>query len=167
MRFEKNSAFSFPFSTRYYLIHPWVWFKDMYTGLKNARMRVKYGFCWADIWNYYDWYLRTTPQMLRYLGLHSSGYPGIAPFDEPGKWSSWLLWVADELEATREENIDKHNEYYEDYMKQFEHWDFKSHTASELDKKYFDREKELYEEAHERQKKVLVQVSEFFPMLWD
>lgn len=166
MKFEKNSAFSFPFSTRYYLTHPWTWFKDLYEGLKNARMRVKYGFCRPDIWNYYDWYLRTTPQMLRYLGLHSSGYPGVAPFDEPGKWSSWLLWVADELEASREEVFEKRNEYYEEYMKQFENWE-PNRKVSELDKKYFAREKELYDEMNARRKKVMEQVNEYFQMLWD
>lgn len=166
MKFEKNSAFSFPFSTRYYLTHPWTWFKDLYTGLKNARMRVKYGFCWSDIWNYYDWYLRTTPQMLRHLGLHSSGYPGIAPFDEPGKWSSWLLWAADELEACREEVFEKRNEYYEEYMKQFENWE-PNRKVSELDKQYFARERELYDEMNARRKRVMGLVNEYFPMLWD
>ncbi len=166
MKFEKNSAFSFPFSTRYYLTHPWTWFKDLYEGLKSAHMRVRYGFCWPDIWNYYDWYLRTTPQMLRYLGLHSSGYPGVAPFDEPGKWSSWLLWAADELEASREEVFEKRNEYYEEYMKQFENWE-PNRKVSELDKKYFAREKELYDEMNARRKKVMEQISQYFPMLWD
>ena len=166
MKFEKNSAFSFPFSTRYYLTHPWTWFKDLYEGLKNARMRVKYGFCWPDIWNYYDWYLRTTPQMLRYLGLHSSGYPGIAPFDEPGKWSSWLLWAADELEASREEVFEKRNEYYEEYMKQFENWE-PNRKVSELDKKYFARERELYDEMNARRKKIMEQIAEYFTMLFD
>lgn len=166
MNFEKNSAFSFPFSTRYYLTHPWIWFQDLYEGLKNAHMRVKYGFCWPDIWNYYDWYLRTTPQMLRYLGLHSSGYPGIAPFEEPEKWSSWLLWAADELTACREEVFEKRNEYYEEYMEQFKNWE-PNRKVSELDKQYFARERELYEEAAARRTKVLTEVIKFWDYLWD
>ena len=166
MRFEKNSAFSFPFSTRYYLTHPWVWFKDMYTGLKNARMRVKYGFCWTDIWSYSEWYLQITPQMLRYLGLNSCGYPGWGKFDEPGKWSSWLLWAADELDACREENYEKRNEYYEEYMKQFDNWK-PNREVSELDRKYFAREKELAEEAEVRRKKVMEELNENFLLLYD
>ena len=168
MNFEKNSAFIFTRSTRYYLTHPWEWFKDLKDGLVNARMRVKYGFCWLDIWNYAEWYLQITPQMLRYLGLNGHSYPVCEPFNsDPGRWSSWLLWAADELDACREENFERKNEYYADYMKELESNTRLDAEPTELDKKYFERYKELALEAEERRKKVMILVAEYLPMIWD
>ena len=162
-----NPLKNFTYSKWHYLTHPWKFIKDCITNIKNAKMRIVRGWSYPDLWNMSDYLLDITIDMLRNLARDSHGYPSLKPFEEPEKWSSWLFYIANELEESKEENYEKKNEYYNEYMEQFKNWTKASKTCSELDKKYFAREKELAEEAKERRTKALMEVVKYFDYLWD
>ena len=154
------------FPRRYYLLHPWKFFHEVKTNLKNARMRVKKGYCWTDVWNIDDWFLTVFPEMLRALAQKCCGHPGFEPFETPEKWMAWLNDMAGRLESCREENYEKLNEYYDDYMKQFDNWQL-NQPSTEIDKKYFARERELAEEAQNRLEDTMAEIMKNLHLLWD
>lgn len=163
-----NVLTDFPYSKRYYLTHPWKFFKDCYLNIKYAKQRICRGWCWVDMIDMNDYLMEIIPDMLRCMARDSWGYPGREPFETPEKWSAWLYYIAGELEECKEENYEKRNEYYEEYMKQFEDPNRNINSPqTELDKKYFAREKELYEEAVKRRTKALTEAIKFWDYLWD
>ena len=163
-----NVLKNFPYSKRYYITHPHKFISECWTNLTNAWMRVTRGWSYQDLWGMSDYLLDITIDMLRNLARDGHGYPGVAPFEEPGKWISWLYYIAGELEESKEENYEQRNEYYDEYMKKFDdtNWNINS-PQTELDKKYFASKKELAEEARERRTKALMEVIKFWDYLWD
>ena len=163
-----NVLKNFPYSKRYYITHPHKFISECWTNLTNAWMRITRGWSYQDLWNMSDYLLDITIDMLHNLARDGHGYPGVAPFEEPGKWISWLYYIAGELEESKEENYEQRNEYYDEYMKKFDdpNWNINS-PQTELDKKYFARKKELAEEARERRTKALMEVIKFWDYLWD
>ena len=163
-----NVLKNFPYSKRYYITHPHKFISECWTNLTNAWMRITRGWSYQDLWNMSDYLLDITIDMLHNLARDGHGYPGVAPFEEPGKWISWLYYIAGELEESKEENYEQRNEYYDEYMKKFDdpNWNINS-PQTELDKKYFARKKELAEEARERRTKALMEDIKFWDYLWD
>ena len=180
MKNKLNVLRQFSYSKRWYLTHPWLFFKDCWINLKNAKMRIVRGWCWSDLWDMFDYLLGLLPDMLKTLAARSMGYPGIEPFETPEKWSAWLYYIANELEESKEEVYEKHNEYYDEYMKSLDNWEYKiivdengNRTRKiidrneELSKKYFAREVELASDAQKRIEKCFVELGKHFQSLWD
>jgi len=161
-----NPLTDFPFNKRYYLTHPWKFFNDCWSNLKNAKMRIIRGWCWSDLWNMDNYLMEIIPDMLRTLASDGQTYPGREPFETPEKWHSWLYYAADELDSCKEENYEKKNEYYEAYIKRLKDWKLNAETAEE-DKKYFTRDIELHKEAIAKRTKILSEIIKYFDWLWD
>lgn len=176
------SVWKLPFGKHYYLTHPWKWFHDIWQNITDAYRRCKYGWTYVDCWNWNTWFLQTTPAMLRHIAEHGCGYPGRGEFagdDGFEKWHAWLREVADLLETGDEDWQDQHNEYYADYIKELEtKWEstttdengyihHKVPEQTELDKKYFDRCKELAEQGDQNVKKALGMIATEFWAIWD
>ena len=175
------SVWKLPFSKRYYLTHPWKWFKDVSRCFKDAYRRCRYGWTWSDCWNWNTWFLEVTPPMLRHMADFGSAYPGRPPFDgENGadRWHEWLHEVAALLESGCEDWQDEHNEYYDEYIEELTEHPFESWTdengwvhhkpiQSEITKKYIARSTELIEEGQKNVARALGMVAEHFPQIWD
>lgn len=161
-----NVINDFPFRFSYYLCHPWIFFRHLHANLRDAHWRIKYGWAPRDVWNWDNWFLNVAPAMFKYLAENSSGYPGREPFETSEKWTTWLKEMAEKLENCREENYEKENEYYAEYMKQFENYDFNKENK-ELDEKYFAREHEIFEDVQKQLKECMTEISEYFFLLWD
>lgn len=171
-------------STRYYLTHPWEWFKDLGYCLRDAYQRITRGYADTDWFNMDSHLLELLPAMLKELAAHSYSYPGRAPFDTPEKWSAWLNEMADNLISCREEEIEKANEYYEDYIGSFKFdWDTTNESKDEnglytvtwaeqpnheeISKLYFARYKELSDAAATRLRITMELLGKYFYQLWD
>ena len=176
---EKYSCWNWPYCKRYYLTHPWKWFGSLWQNIKDVRMRARYGFTWSDVWNWDHWFLHTVPNMLRHMADHGSAYPGHEPFTTPEKWHDWLHEIADLLETGNEDWQEKHNEYYEEYMKHImDNWKpmvvdengFYHQTPrerTELENKYFARAKELAERGDANVRRAVTAIAEHFFDIWD
>ena len=137
---DKYTAWSFCYSKRHYLTHPWKWFGSLIRNIKDVCMRARYGFTWSDVWNFDQWFLHVAPNMLRHMAAKGSAYPGRPPFETPEKWRDWLNEMAHLLETGTEDWQNDHNEYYEAYMKDImANWD--SNKKDEIRKKYFEEMK--------------------------
>ncbi len=106
-----NVLKDFPYSTRYYITHPWKWFKDCWINLKNAWYRAIKGYCYTDLWNINDWLLEVLPNMLQELADKHCAYPGQPPFKTPEDWEDWLRKIADQLIKLREDEEEHENQY--------------------------------------------------------
>lgn len=176
---EKYSCWDFPYCTKYYLTHPWKWFKHLWRNIKDVCMRARYGFTWSDVWNWDNWFLHTTPNMLRYMADHGSAYPGHEPFETPEKWHDWLHEMAHLIETADEVWQDEHNEYHEEYMKHLmDDWKpmipdengMYHHTPkepSEIHKQYMKRSQELAKEGEDNICRAFAQIGEHFYSIWD
>ena len=152
------SVWTLSYSKRYYLTHPWVWFKHVWCNLQAAYWRSRYGFAPQDIWEFGYWFLDIIPQMLKYLAENGCGYPGNDDFPTPESWKNHLLSIANLLENARDEVRDQKNEYYAEYMEHIEkNWEREWTTDengnrvhrpvdNDIIKKYFKREQKLTEE---------------------
>ena len=171
------SAFTWSRSKRYYLTHPWKWFQQLFYNLKHARQRIVRGYADDDVFCFFEWFLHVIPSMLQDLADDNyGGYPGFPPFDTPEKWSIWLHEQSQRLISCREEERDKRNQYYEEYMKSFdmklpENGETKitfdeAPNHKEVSQLYFAREKELYEEARQTLRDTFAQLAEWFYALW-
>lgn len=175
---EKYSCWNWGRAKRYYLTHPWVWVKDLIRNIKDICMRARYGFTWADIWNFDHWFLHVAPQMLHHMAEHGSAYPGREPFTTPEKWHDWLHEMADLLESGNEDWQDQHNEYYEEYINDlhnsWERWkdeDGLYHSThkdlSDITKKYLERSTELAKQGDANVRRALSLMGEHFMEIWD
>lgn len=92
----------FPYTTKYYITHPWEWFTALWRSLKYSKQRANRGFCDYDVWDIDTWFLNTTPKMLRQLATTASGYPdhmdGIESFED---WQNTLLTMANYFEQAQ------------------------------------------------------------------
>ena len=179
MKPKKYSAWSWPYSTRYYLTHPWRWFRHLYINIRDSFHRVRYGWCYSDVWDWDNWFMNIVPEMFRYLAEHGSAYPGREPFETPEKWHEWLLHMADTIETGKEDWQDDHNEYYKEYIDHImDKWkpaikgeDGLYHQPvperTELDHNYFERCKELGAQGEKNIQYALSQIAEHFYQIWD
>ena len=166
-------------STRYYLTHPWEWFKDLKYCLRDAYQRITRGYADTDWFDMDSHLLELLPAMLKELAANSHSYPGREPFDTPEKWSAWLNEMADNLISCREEEIDKANEYYKEYIESFDTKESEDENGArtitwagnpnheEISKLYFKRYKELGDAAQQRLEDTLRFLSKYFFHLWD
>ena len=177
----KLSAVVWGYRKRYYLTHPWKWFKDFWYNLKSVYMRAKYGYCYTDIWCMENWLLEILPPMFRHLADHGCAYPGEEPFNTPEKWHDWLHSVADVLESLQEKNWYSQNEYEEDFHEMSRARRFAKEknnhitTTMTYNDEDFQMIKELYfsraRELQKERKKLLIdtghEIFQYLDYLWD
>ena len=70
MKNEGYSVWYWPYATRYYLTHPWKWFKDLKNNIRNVYRRAKFGWTYGDVWDMDQWIMHTFPPMMRYMADH-------------------------------------------------------------------------------------------------
>lgn len=81
------------------LIHPFLWLwvraKDRWDDLSYRCQRFRKGYSDSDVWEMWDWFIRTAKPMLRELSVKAYNYP-----EEIGEeqWREILLEMADLLE---------------------------------------------------------------------
>lgn len=176
-----NTLTDFPYTKRYYLIHPWAWVKELYRNIRNAWMRATKGYCYTDVWNWDSWFCSAVPPMLRHMADHGSAYPGVEPFETPEKWYSWLYEMAECIERLQYDDwIDDNNEYSKEYHQSFEDEIYEEeHTngphvtfsnklpREEIRKLYYERCKELNEVRQQVLKDLGCELFSHFDKLWD
>lgn len=161
------NVFNWAYGKRYYLTHPWKWFKELIDNIRAAWMRAIKGYCYMDVWNWDDWFCSVAPPMLRHMANHGSAYPGGEPFDTPEKWHNWLYEMAHKIERLQYDNwIEDNNEYSKEYMESFEN-DWCSERQEEIRKKYYARCQEI----HKMRRQILEDFGKdffkHFDCLWD
>lgn len=160
---EKYTVWTWPYATRYYITHPWKWFKHLFRNIRDAQHRSRYGWCYGDVWDWDTWFLKVAPPMLRYMADFGSAYPGREPFEDAEKWHKWLYHIADLLETGLQDWQDDHNEYYTEYMDHI----LEHRGKDELSKKYWDRANELAEQGEANVKEALNEIGSNFHSIWD
>lgn len=153
------SVWTLSYTKRYYLTHPWVWFRHVWCNLRAAYWRSKYGFCPTDVFEFGYWFLDVIPQMLKYLAKNAVGYPGNDNFPTPESWENHLLSIVNLLENARDEVRDQKNEYAKEFYKFLDSKTIIEETDEngnkvhkiapapvEVEHKYFKRDMELAEE---------------------
>lgn len=88
MKEKTIPLYIFGFSKRYYLTHPWKWFKDLHTGITNAWHRARCGWAWVDLWNTDNYIDQLLPNMIEELAKRSHGWP---QSDEHPEFEDWQL----------------------------------------------------------------------------
>ena len=178
---ELNVLKDYPYSKRYYLTHPWKFFKDMWINFKNGWYRATKGYGYTDLWNIDDWLITILPAMLRELADKHCAYPGVEPFETPEKWEAWLRDMADRIEYLQEDYEEKENEYAELFHIVMEQkrkvevagecitttYTLNDDDFEELRANYFRREHEIAEAKHEAAKKVGLELFTYLHYLWD
>lgn len=155
---------------RYYFTHPKTFFKDVIWNVKNMQQRMNYGFSASDVFDFNDWFLTVIPNALRYLSENRLAYPGREPYDTEEKWENHLNYLADEIEACK----DNSKEYVNQYQKEFDDWMKTNPNEREetfqdkiIKRKYMDREIEITSQKAQRLKNALSQLADDMPFLWD
>lgn len=148
-------------SRRYYLTHPWKWFKEIGQNLRSAWERATKGYCYSDVWNIDLWLLNILPAMFRDMAASGCGYPGPGTeFDTPEKWRDHLLAMADVLESLQFENYwEDANEYKDEYLH--------SPTRNEVKELFFAREQELYEQRQQLLQDTFLTLAYNLDKYWD
>lgn len=163
------NVFNWSYNKRYYLTHPWKWFKELWYNIKAAYHRAKYGWCYCDVWNWNDWFCSVVPSMLRHMKDYGCAYPGGEPFETPEKWHDWLYEMAHKIEhLAYDEWLEDNNEYSKDYEKTFEDgYDQNNPEVKEIRKKYYKRCEELAEIRQQVLEEVFLELGRRFDCLWD
>lgn len=65
----------FSYRKSYYLTHPLCFVRELWTGIKNAWHRMRYGFAWVDLYNMDTYLGQLVPSMLKELAARSCGTP--------------------------------------------------------------------------------------------
>ena len=176
MVYKKYSVFSFPYSKKYYLLHPWKWVQTFFRNFTYAYRRAVYGWTWSDCYELYDWLLTILSQMFRHLAEYSKSYPGRVPFETPEKWEDWLNSIADVLEVCQDEPVNKYTEEFDAALdiqyKQKHEKNYSGPTISDEDlnlisQLYLEQDKENQCQQEILIKDVFNQIAEHFFDLWD
>ena len=159
------SVWYWPYAKRYYLTHPWKWFRHLRINIRDVYRRAKYGWTYTDVWDMDNWIMNVFPPMLRHMADKGSAYPGREPFDTPEKWHKWLHAMADLIESGLEENQNACNEYYNEFIEHLS--DRGDACVPGMDKDYFKRAEEIGEDAEHNLEVAFSQIGKHFYNLWD
>ena len=172
------NVFYWSYRPRYYLTHPWKWISELFSNIRAAYRRIRYGWCYMDAWERGYWLLEILPPMLRHIAEHGCSYPGDEEFPTHESWQTWLRKMADDIESVQEENIEKQNEYEKDFHNSFNMrpiednltktitWN-ESPDYKEISKKYFKRMLELYKARETKIVEIFSELARKIPTLWD
>lgn len=150
------------------LTHPLKTIKAVYRGIIAAWQRATRGFSNYDIYDLDDWLLHLLPDALEEFTKHNIGYPSndkeIKDFET---WQNFLTELAKDFRACQSEEVEKSNEYYEEYMKKFDdpNWTVKS-PRTKIDTLYFNRCKELAAEQQERIERTFARLAKRLQSIW-
>lgn len=162
-----NVLTDFPFTVRYYLIHPWKWFYHLGINIRDAWLRIIKGYCYRDVWNWDDWFCSIVPKMLRHMADYGSAYPGEKPFDTPEKWHKWLYETAHKIERLGYDNwMEDSNEYSKEYDASFEN-NWRPEKIEEIREKYYARGKEIHKTREQILENFGRDFFRYFDRLWD
>ena len=186
MRENKLSVWTFSYNKRYYLTHPWKWFKDLYWNIRNWIHRANKGFAYIDCWNFCTYYPRVAAEALRYLALHNNAYPGIKPWETMEKWREYLNYLANRLERCADsqdmcfgEDRNEYKDALDEIMERTRDWrhdengnlilSHKEFTPEEeeIRKKYWAREEEIRKADQEYNKETYKWLAEDLGHFWD
>lgn len=176
-----NVLKDFPCGVRYYLTHPWKFFKELYWNFRYGWQRATKGYCNMDKWNFDTWFLEIVPDMLDELAESGCGYPGTEEFPTAESWKTFLHNLASDLRLCTEEAAEKMNEYYEDFLHSFKSDRLTrkdengnlvvdlQHTpeGEKIAKKYFVRCKEINEEQDAIREEAFARLGRVLPLIWD
>jgi len=177
-----NVLTDFSYNKRYFLTHPWKWFKEIWINIKNGWMRATKGYCYTDVWNIDNWFCEVLPPMLRHMADHGCAHPGVAPFETEEKWHDWLHSMADVIDTIYDEDfwVETKNEYYKEWNTLWEfhnnkHSNFTETCEYNTSEEHFDLVRELYyarmkEISEERQaliENTFMELAKYFDYLWD
>ena len=101
------SCWSWPYTKRWYITHPWIWIIHLVHNIKAAWQRSKYGYAKRDIYDMREWLLQILPNMLEDMTTRTvQSYPNHPPFDT---WEEWERWLRDTAEALRQVDYNLEN----------------------------------------------------------
>ena len=178
----RNVLRDYPFSVRYYLLHPHVWLKHTAYNLRDAYHRVTRGWAATDVWNLDSWFGDTFSAMIRYLAENGHGYPGVPPWDTPEKWKDALLLLESDLKRIIDEDYwEARNEYAAPYYELVDKNRKSIVDANGFTTTYYENEaevkamstncmkraEELMNERKALIKTTFAQLGEMFDSLWD
>ena len=174
------NVFNWAYTARYYLTHPWKWVSELIGIIKDAFHRMKYGWCYTDVWNWNDWFCSVVPPMLRAIADEGVAYPGGEPFDTPEKWHDWLYEMAECIENIQCDTwFDNNNEYAEEYYQSLEDKFFEKENPNqqltmtnkrsheEIRELYFNKMKEISKMRQQALEDFGKEFFKYFDCLWD
>lgn len=175
---NKLNVFSYAYTKRYYITHPWKFIKETGQNFRAAWHRATRGYAYRDIWELGPQLLEILPPMLRHLEKYHCGVPCDMTDEE---WTQWLHKMADDIELLQEENWEKQNEYADEFYRAMEEkriekrGEFGSLTVTwsdtpdykEISNRWMKRAAELNEQWYVRAEEVGKSFFKAIPKLWD
>lgn len=165
----RNCLTFYPYSKRYYLLHPWSFVAATTRNIKASWQRITKGWCDRDTWSLDSYLLEILPEMVDYLREHTHGYP--INFEEPEQWSAFLkLEVVDRLRNAREEQTilkNEHQEGIDAIPTRIEgHRVVYTDEEREIMEKWTSRQQEIFEWRNEELRKGMEAMRDVFWDLW-
>lgn len=157
------NCFYYSHPMRYYLKHPWKFFRHTWWGFHAMFQRAKRGYADLDVYNFDNFLLGIIPPALRYMAECEVGaYPGVEPYETFEKWQQWLGELANRFEALQEDWGTTRNEYEKDMMAQIDN----GTIDPMLREKWSTRTQELSAAQQEEIIAVFSKLAHNFYMLW-
>lgn len=161
---NKYSVWRFPYNKPYLWKHPIKLIKCIGQCFADAWRRSVYGWTYGDAWDWYEWFLHVTPDMLRKISNDGVAFPGHEPFETAEKWRDWLQHMAYLIETADETWQDEHNEYYEEYINTPMH---RKLFNTDIVNKYSVRAGELAEQGKKNIELAMTELGKHFYDIWD
>lgn len=156
------------YSKSYCLLHPWVVITHKFKDIRCAWQRATKGYCYRDVWNIDNWFLKTVPQMLDDLIKIHNGHPSGMTDEE---WVDILNEMSTALKNADEETTEFVNPYTEPYLStleiSFDNGKLLCHADEKLEENYYtlETEKEAFVQKSLAEGMNLFQ--KYFRDLWD
>lgn len=161
----KMNVFTFyPYALRYYLTHPWAFFKHCFRNFKMAWQRAIKGYCDYDVWDFNTSFLEIVPAIIK--EQMDSDYFGIPAGKTEAEWRGKLNEIIRLFTFARE---GRENEYEFDYQNELMRLAFDDDSMpenKELINNYLEREREFGKEKADALNKGMELFKEAFWGLW-
>lgn len=171
------SLWRFPYRPQYYLTHPHRWIQELYWNIRNFIHRGRYGYAYADVWSWHNWFPTVGAEALRYLADHVHGYPNVAPWETPEKWRQYLKDTAEKLDWCRmscdifpehHETLNLYHKKMDEIMENYsDPFDACTNEYAEVRKKFWEREEELTAQDDEQRTVIFSEIGKNLPRFWD
>ena len=93
---------------------PLLWIKYLFSCIKGAWWRIKYGFAPSDVWNFDSYLMKIFALVFEFLADNHCGHPSRMTDEE---WTSLLKGAALCFRIANEESDELENPYEEEYFK--------------------------------------------------
>lgn len=158
------NVFTFNYTKRYYLFHPWKWVKEFFAHFRYAWRRATRGWTWEDAWNWDTWFETIAPEMLRHLADHCCGYND-QEYDTIEEYQADVRQLAEDIELLNWEAYQaRYNQYYKGYEDSLV---LPANARETITRRYFDAEKDLIENYKQHKKDTFATLEYMLDMLWD